>query len=86
MDRNQLAPPTGIVPRSWGYEEPQGDENEEPEEQEGAWVITRSELLGERLADKTQVAAQLVDAAMRPTQALALWSVQARPAQHSPYP
>ena len=44
------------------------------------------ELLGERLADKTQVAAQLVDAAMRPTQALALWSVQARPAQHSPYP
>ena len=64
----------------------EGDENEEPEEQEGAWVITRSELLGERLADKTQVAAQLVDAAMRPTQALALWSVQARPAQHAPYP
>ena len=64
----------------------EGDENEEPEEQEGAWVITRGELLGERLADKTQVAAQLVDAAMRPTQALALWSVQARPAQHAPYP
>jgi hypothetical protein len=64
----------------------EGDENEEPEEQEGAWVITRSALLGERLSDKRQVAAQLADAAMRPTQALALWSVQARPVQHSPYP
>jgi hypothetical protein len=61
----------------------EGDENEEPEEQEGAWVITRSELLGEKLADKRQVAAQLVDAAMRPTQALSVWSVQASPTQRA---
>ena len=51
-----------------------GDDDDEPEEQEGSWVITHHSALGTKL-EKRQMAAQAVDAAMRPSHTMAAWSV-----------
>ena len=59
----------------------EGDDNEEPEEQEGSWVITPARLVGDRL-DRSQLAAQAVDAAMKPTQVMAVWTVCMSASQH----